>query len=449
MSFAAPANRSWLLATLLATPLTVLGIYAIYPHPIYDSDCILAVLLVLYLLQCAKENPFRNALAGAASIFPLFIKQNIGLPFLLITLLAIATIACFRRIHRATIQPQLYFLAGSAATFAAALLILHITVGVHRYLYWTITFAAQRRLPGLRLILETYHQTSLLWTIPAAIAAVTLLRIPSLRTRRWVRPAAFFLLAFPFLWTIIALALTTDPDDRSDQLLSLWPHLLLLAGALALYNLRPSNLQKNPTINTLLPLILLATIHGAFLSQQLWGSTYAIWPLLTLLIAAMLTQIPTLARPLAITIAATFLLCGGLYASSHERLSYVQLDGPEAHATLPQLRGLTTPGTWIPAFEELVRFTNTEIPANDGILLIPGEDPFYFVTGRVPQFPIDLFDPATDPYTPQQTLQQARAHNIRWLIVSRNEQLAAPPKPDLPEVINHPPAGLRALPLPH
>ena len=29
--------------------------------------------------------------------------------------------------------------------------------------------------------------------------------------------------------------------------------------------------------------MLLATIHGAFLSQQLWGSTYAIWPLLMLL----------------------------------------------------------------------------------------------------------------------------------------------------------------------
>jgi hypothetical protein len=72
---------------------------------------------------------------------------------------------------------------------------------------------------------------------------------------------------------------------------------------------------------------------------------------------------------------------------------------------------------------------------NDGILLLPGEDPFYFATGRTPQFPILLFDPATDPYTPQETLDQARAHNIRWLIVTRNLQLTAPPKPDLPEAL--------------
>jgi hypothetical protein len=429
-------KRTWLLATLLAAPLAVLSIYCIYPHPIYDSDCTLAILAALYLFQRSANSPTCNALAGAACVLPLFFKQNIGLPFLLITLAAVAVIATLRRLQRSSIAPQLWFVAGTIATLAASLLVLHATVGLHNYLYWTITFAAQRRLPGLGVILGTYHQTSLLWTTPAAIAGIALLRSHKLRTHRWARPAAILLLASPFLWTIAALALTNDPDDRGDQLLSLWPHLLILATALALYNLRSRSLRTSPTLNTLLPLILLATIHGAFLSQQLWGSTYAMWPLLTLLIAAMLTQIPIVARPLTAVIAATFLLCGGLYATSHERTSYIHLDGPETHTTLPELRGLTTPGPWIPAFEELVRVTNAEIPVTDGILILPGEDPFYFATGRTPQFPILLFDPATDPYTPQQTLDQARTHNIRWLIVSRNLQLNAPPTPDLPEVLS-------------
>ena len=304
------SNTPWFLATLLAAPLTVLGIYAIYPHPIYDSDCILAVLLTLYLLQRAAESLIRNAMAGAACLIPLFIKQNIGLPFLLITLFSVAAIATLRHLHRTTIAPQLAFLAGASATFAAALVILHATVGLHNYLYWTITFAAQRRLPGLSTILTIYHQTSLLWTIPTAIAGVILLRkgpgAPSMsQSHRDMggmrRRLAFLLLAVPFLWTVAALALTTDADDRADQLLSLWPHLLLLAAALAICNL--FKLRAAPTLNTLLPIILLATIHGAFLSQQLWGSTYAVWPLLMLLIAMMLMQIPRLTRPLAVTIA--------------------------------------------------------------------------------------------------------------------------------------------------
>jgi hypothetical protein len=428
------SSRPWFLATVLAAPLIFLGIYGIYPHPIYDSDCILAALAALYLLQRAGDSPWRNAVAGAACVLPLLFKQNIGLPFLAVTLLAVTSLAAIRRINHLTVAPQLCLFAGAATALAAALLALHATVGLDNYLYWTVTFAAQRRLPSLSLILATYRQTALLWTLPAAIAGVVVVRVERLPSR-WTRPAAFLLLTAPFLWTIAALAFTSDPEDRSDQILSLWPHLLILATILALYNLRPRHLKANLNLNPLLPLIVLATIHGTFLSQQLWGSTYAIWPLLILLIPAMLAQIPALARPLAATIAATFLLCGGLYAVSHERLSYIHLDGPEARATLPELRGLTTPGPWIPEFEELVRFTNTEIPTDDGILLLPGEVPFYFATGRTPHLPVLLFDTATDPYTPQQTLDEARVYNIRWLIVTRNLQLADSPKPDLPEVL--------------
>jgi hypothetical protein len=429
-----PLANTRVLAALLAAPLIFLGIYGIYPHPIYDSDCIFAVLLALFLLQHCGESSTRSFLAGAACVVPLFAKQNIGLPFLAATLLAVAIVAVARRLQRQAITPQLCVVAGALTAQAAALLTLHLTVGLHNYVHWTITFAAQRRLPGLSLMLGTYCQTSLLWTLPAAIAGVALIHNRNLHGKRWARPTAFLLLAAPFLWTIIALALTTDPDDRADQLLSLWPHLLVLAAALAIYNLRPRNLQAKLTLAPLLPLVLLATIHGTFLSQQLWGSTYAIWPLLMLLIAATLAQIPTLARPLAVTIAATFLLCGGLYATSHERLEYIHLDGELAHSTLPSLHGLATPGPWVPGFEELVRFTNDTIPADDSILLLPGEDPFYFATGRTPRFPVLLFDLATDPYTPQQTLDQARAQDIRWLIVNRNLQLTGLPYSELPEI---------------
>ena len=427
---ALPANRVFLIATLLAAPLIFVGIYGVYPHPIYDSDCILAVLLAITLLQRAAESAPRNALAGAASVLPLFFKQNIGLPFLLITLAAVATLAIVPRLQRASPAPQLWFFTGAITALVAALLLIQTTVGLHNYVTWTITFAAQRRLPGIPLILVIYRQTSLLWTSPAALIAIALLRSDKLRDKRWTRPIAFLLLAAPFLCTVVSLALNIDPSDRAGQLLSLWPHLLILAAVYALWSL-----CRLPSIDTLLPLILLATIHGAFLSQQLWGSTYALWPLLMILIAALLTQVPTLARPLAIVISATFLLCGSLYATSHERLSYIQLDGPLARATLPELRGLVTPGPWLPGFEELIRTTNAEIPPNDAILLIPGDTPFYFATGRTPQFPVLLFDPATNPYTPAQVLAQSRARNVRWLIVTRNLQLTAPPSPDLPEVL--------------
>jgi hypothetical protein len=232
-----------------------------------------------------------------------------------------------------------------------------------------------------------------------------------------------------------------DADERGDSLLALWPLLLILSGTLTLFNL-----SRKLSLRTLLPVFVLVAINGTLLSQQLWGSTYAIWPLLILLIAEMIAFLAT-AKPrsagpedsqesrlfapaLAVAIAATLLVCGGLYTVSEERLSYVQLpEEPVRHASLPELKGMAAPGNFVPGFEELLRFAAADIPAADGLILLPGEDPFYFATGRVPQFPVLLFDPATDPYSPAQLVEQARSHKIRWLIVKRKLQLNEDPTP--------------------
>ena len=179
------SGYAWSLATLLATPLIVLGIYGIYPHPIYDSDAILAVLVALYLFQRSTSGtavrPVIGFFTGAAFVLPLFFKQNIGLPFLFVTLAAAAAIAIARSRQRISVSPQLWLFTGALVTLAAALLTIHAAVGLHNYLYWTITFARQRRLPGFAVMLSTYRQASLLWTIPAAIIALVILHRTELR----------------------------------------------------------------------------------------------------------------------------------------------------------------------------------------------------------------------------------------------------------------------------
>ncbi len=429
----------------------MLGIYCIYAHPSYDCDCILSILLAVLLLQRLEPKEvtaigpirstswLRSFIAGAALVLPLFFKQNIGLPFLFIVLAAIAVLllASLSR-HRPadTSTPSrttlLTVLAGTSAALLTAGLLLHFTVGLRNYFYWTVQFAAQRRLPGFSAMLSVYAEPSLCWTLPCITIALLLLHSRFIHAL-WARLLTLGLLAAPFIWTILTLFLTGAADDRASNLLALWPLLLILAAVLTLYELR-----RGPGLRTLLPIILLTTIHGAMLSQQLWGSTYAIWPLLLLLIAgtiAFLARIDVpgiqpLTTALTAIIAATLLLCGGLYMASEERLSYSKLsDGPLVHATLPQLKGMAVRGPYLPAFEQLVRFTATNIPANDAIILLPGEDPFYFTTGRIPQFPVLLFDPATDPYSPQQIATLARTRNVRWLIVKRSLQINEDPTP--------------------
>jgi len=220
--------------------------------------------------------------------------------------------------------------------------------------------------------------------------------------------------------------------------MALWPLLLLLAAAMAIANL--SSLRRTPSIRALFPLIVLAAILGTFMSQELWGSTYAIWPLLALLIAESLAFLAPLTDrassrgfvpALAALVSITLFVCGGFYTASEERISYVNLpDGPVEHSAFPALAGIATPGPYLPEFDELLRYAAANIPQDDGVILIPGEDPFFFASGRVPRFPVLLFDPTTDPYSPAQTAALAQSNNIRWLIVKRDLQIKIDATPD-------------------
>jgi hypothetical protein len=131
---------------------------------------------------------------------------------------------------------------------------------------------------------------------------------------------------------------------------------------------------------------------------------------------------------LASVVAVSMFVSGAFYVASHERLNYANLsEGEIARSTLPALRGLSVRGSWIPDFEELVHFSEREIPRDDGLLMIPGEDLFYYATGRRPHFPVLMFDHTINPYSPEEILKVARTQQVRWLVVKRDLQLGQDP----------------------
>ena len=444
-------KSAWAIAVVLAAPLTVLGIYCIVPLPSYDGDCAFSILVAVLLLQRLKPSPalrpwtlLQCLATGASLCAPVFFKQNIGLPFLAVAcgIILVSLVVSFigrtsSPSHKTWTPTLLAILGGVTATLVVAVLLLHFTVGLGNYYHWTIQFAAQRRLPGIQDMLGVYHDPQLLWTLPCILAALVRLRTPRAKAR-WVQATAVVVMAAPFIFTIGSLFIYDDADERGDALLALWPMLLILATALALWNLR--SLRLNLTLGPLLPFVILIAINGTFMSQQLWGSTYAIWPLLVVLIAGMIAYLAKLKLPdpaagslaptMACVIAATLIICGGFYTASEERLSYAQIpDAPIERSTFPQLKGMAVAGPYLPDFDELLRYSSANISFADGVILIPGEDPFYFVTGRTPKFPVLLFDPATDPYSPAQVAEQASLHQIRWLIVKRILQIKDDPTP--------------------
>ena len=435
-------NSARLVALLLSTPLTVLGIYCIYPHPFYDPDCTFAILLCILLLQRLERKGFPSRLAflsGAALVIPLFTKQNTGLAFLGSVGLGLAVLMGIECRNRLPIAGYAWTLAGAASGLLAALLLIIATAGLANYAHWTIRFAASRRLPSLADMLGVYRNLTLPFWIAAFIAGALLLGMNSKRTRQWINRKRALMLSLlsvslmsaPFAWTVLCLFFEENSSDRAERLLDLWPFLLITAFVVAILNLRRSS-----GIAMILPFVLIATVHGAFLSQQLWGSTYALWPLLMLLLAVTLTTLAAHVTernvreivPFAAVVAVSMLVSGAFYVASHERLDYANLsEGKMARSALPALLGLSARGPWIPEFEELVRYADREIPREEGLLMIPGEDLFYYATGRHPRFPVLMFDHTVNPYTADEILNLSRHRDIRWLVVKRNLQIESDP----------------------
>jgi hypothetical protein len=446
------------LAFLLSAPLTVLGIYCVFPHPFYDCDCTFAILVCILLLQSVERRgfpPLPALFTGAALVIPLFVKQNTGAAFLASAGLALVALITINLWQRRPARGMLWLIVGAAAGLLAALSLVQLTVGLDNYTQWTIRFAASRRMPPLAEMLAVYRNPVLLWWMAALLAGIVIAFVlypqslaPSrARHDRFLALLSGLLVSSPFLWVLVSQFLEHEPSERAESLLALWPFLLIVSflcallsagSAVSLSSTRCDALRisRRRGIALVLPFVVIGTILGAFLSQQLWGSTYAIWPLLMLLFADVVaTLVPLLndatgRRSVAIVAVAaiSMIVSGGLYVYSHERLDYADLSqGPLVRSNLPALKGLSVRGQWLPQFEELLRYCEREIPERDGILMIPGEDLFYYTTGRLPQFPVLMFDHTVNPYSPEEILQLSRSRNIRWLIVKRELQLQADP----------------------
>ncbi len=421
--------RPRLTAFLLSLPAVVLGIYCIFPHPFYDPDATFVLLVIIYLALLLERIGFPSVptfLLGILFVVPLFIKQNIGLAFLASTGAWLLMTIVVNLWKKRSIRPCLLLLGGSATGFAAALAIIRYTVGIDNYWLWTITFASARRAPSLTDMLSVYQDWMVaFWVVIFLVGTFLLLKNSS--GTKWKTALWLSVMAVPFVWPVIYLAIQPDASERAETLTSFWPFMFVVSIGLAYLFIR-----RLEGVAAALPFVIICSANGVFLSQQLWGSTYGIWPLLIILIALVLRQLydPEELRfgaaitTLSALISVSMIVAGAFYVYSNERLDYVNLDdGTMAHSKLPQLQGLSMRGDWIPDFEELVEYVDKNIPVDDGILVLPGEDLFYYTTRRQPKFPILTFDYSYNPYDPDKIRDMVLASNLEWIIVKTDTQI--------------------------
>ncbi|MBV9242218.1 MAG: hypothetical protein JO314_09445 [Acidobacteria bacterium] len=423
--------RPRLTAFLLALPTVVLGVYCVFPHPFYDPDACFVVLLCLWLLLVVERWQFPSVLTvllGMLFVLPLFVKQNIGLAFGAAIALWLLVRIILGLWKKWPVVPYLQMVAGALAGLGIAALVIRYACGIENYKYWTWDFATSRRAPSAEAMLGVYADWWLAAWVAMFLLGAGLFRRFS-QGKRWEAAIATLAMAVPFVWPVIYLAMDADESERAERLIGLWPFVMIVLVVLAYAFCRRVN-----GVSAALPFILIATAHGVFLSQQLWGSTYAIWPLLMIMVALLLRQLhdPEGQRSriaitvLAVVISASVCAAGASYVYSEERLEYVSWnDGDMQHSTLPQLQGMSMRGDFLPQFDELVTWTDANIPRDQGILLLPGEDLFFYTTQRHPHFPIELFDVTNNPYDVAEIHRRVADSDIEWLIVKDDLEIEA------------------------
>src|SRR5207244_1440636 len=214
-----------------------------------------------------------------------FFKQNTGLAFLGSTVLALAVLMTIEAWHRRTVRGYVWLISGVAAGMTSALLLIHFTAGLKNYVRWTIQFAAARRTPPLADMLAVYQDRVLPLWLAAFFGAVMLLWL-NRRASRVLTLLSACLMSLPFAWAMIYLLINNDASEQAERLVAVWPFVFVVSFILAVL-VAP----RRTGVALVLPFILIGTAQGALLSQQHWGSTYELWPLLMLLVANLIATL--------------------------------------------------------------------------------------------------------------------------------------------------------------
>lgn len=412
--------RPQALALILTAPLVPLGIYGSFPHPFYDSDACLAVLASIAAILAARRRPTarRWLMAGMLLTVPVFVKQNIGGAYLVLALAALAADALSRPAARVGLC---WFVGGVASSLALEIFALQLVIGIDNYLRWALGFAMTGRgLAAERL--GAFSDARMVW--PGLVLLLVVLisqRLPP-RAR-----GALFVAALPV--PFVAWSQAPAPAFVAREL---FPPVLIAASVLAIVRVA----RDGPAFESVLPVVLLATTAGALMSQGLGGSTYGIFPLLVLSTASLVRDIARfidrpvpLARLTGVAVAVLLGLSGTAYVLTNAALLFVDVNAPghPARSSFPTLAGLSARGPYIGDLDAILFWVRDNVPSEEPMVFLPGEDPVFFALGRPPRMPSVYFFDVASPYSPAEIAEFADRVDLRWVFVKDRLQLRGEP----------------------
>lgn len=418
-------NNKRVLNIFLTLPIIFTG-YVIYPFPIYDVNAgfliLLAVWSIIYLFK-RKNNLLYCFFAGILIALPPLFKQNVGLIFEFSAIAMLLTSVVFKS-KLFSLKHFFTVITGVLAVNLSFCIWLYFNHMQADYLYMIFISPSKTRplLPSLfNMLTFAVSKTTLLYYL----SFVPLFFIMpnekfSQNIKKMALTGSIILssLIIPFL-------ILKNPLTAYEYYFSVW-YLVLIAVFTSIFvKILHKKIQDN--LCELIVLIVISlTSLSSFLSQGVLGSSYGIWPLLMIMIAGLISLFKENIDIFVLPAVCFSLLLTVLLISYNYRLdrmaAYINYFGDMNGSKY--IDYVKTRGNWLPDIDEMVDFVNNNIPKEDKVIDLPGEDPFYLLTGRKPLLKYFSLNSTAYIYPIEKIYDDIELNNIQWIIVKNKFQIS-------------------------
>lgn len=434
-------NNKKTLTYVLLLPLVVSG-YSIYPFPSYDISAMLFMLvawaLVWWIFDIDKKKVIPYILLGLFIPLPSFFKQNTGYVFTVFTMI-LAIYAAYSSGHKEK-KKIFYLIVSCLFIYFTFILYLILTHSLSQYLFQTFVFPSKIRdmgYSGYQIFLDFFNRRNFVYY--ASFSLIFIVSITRGISKKIKEYCIFVLFTIPTIFFPIVYSYWIyykNPDKDFGYILSystkyffsIW---YVILGILLLYiekNLFNNNLNTRRKIfYFIFSLGIIVISLASFLSQGVSGSTYGLYPILVIALSLILKESEFYLKEIQwykyvayLTLIITSVL--SLYIYQNVRLSYFSKSGIQVKATISGLEHISTPGPWINEMENMIAYVQHNIPKDDSIVALPGEDPLYYLTKRTPPLPYFQYLTTTFPYSDKDYAKAIMNNKIKWVIFKRHTQ---------------------------
>jgi hypothetical protein len=421
---------------LLIVPLTGHGIY---PWPNYDvySGIVLSILYYVLLSESLKRiiTVKFAFLFGLLSSILLVLKQTTGIAYGT-GVIIVFLLTYFRYPTKQSLRIFLAIVTGLLIPVAVGYIILNISGILPKIINQTVVFARSIRQPeqaiGVIMSQYVYYFSTILQQLPYLILFLLPLTYYTIRKTKlsnlWIFIINAALLVFLAVKSFQGIsAITSIKDQYNSILLMSWLSFYVVY-VLLLPFIWLRTTDKQLFLVRLFPLAFIITAHGTYLTHHVVGSSYGLWPIFIIImginISVLKESFPRLVITPIIALCVAFVLYA-LIENYQTRMffDYVDLSGSVQQSSSPRFTGAGTPGIWMAELDHLLIYVSKNISTTDSVVITPGDEPFYALTGRISPLPILIFHREVFPLDNMDFPKYFARRGVQWVIAKTITQL--------------------------